>query len=158
MQIICDPSDVNSYVHLPAKAVLAVTQKPTEGYNLITLEWFMRTSIIPPMFAISVGHSRYSRECLEAHRFFNLVFPAIEQKSLLSLCGSTSGRDSDKFAVGEVSSFPGKLHKLPILKEAVANLECEIVTQVRSGDHIIYVGQVHYAWINQDKQLFYYGM
>ncbi|MCB5267689.1 MAG: flavin reductase, partial [Candidatus Cloacimonetes bacterium] len=51
--------------HLPSKVSLAVTQKPDGNYNLITLEWFMRTSIQPPMFAISIGHSRYSHECLQ---------------------------------------------------------------------------------------------
>ncbi|MDZ4121286.1 MAG: flavin reductase family protein [Candidatus Cloacimonadaceae bacterium] len=152
----CDYSDVNSLVHLPAKVVLAVSETPAGSYNLITLEWFMRTSIAPPMFAISIGHSRFSHDCFESKRFFNLVFPSDEQKSLLSLCGSTSGRDTDKFSLGDVNSIPGKLQKLPVLVDAVANLECEIVTQVRSGDHTIYVGQVHFAWINKEKNLFYY--
>jgi len=151
-----DFSEVYSKVHLPAKVVLAVTKKPDEGYKLITLEWFMRTSIQPPMFAISIGHSRYSLECLENFRFFNLVFPSPEQKPLLTLSGSNSGRDMDKFKVGNVDFLPGKLAKLPVLKEAIVNLECEIVTQVKSGDHCIYVGQVHYCWLNSEKELFYY--
>lgn len=156
MQSVCEFTDVNSLIHLPAKVVLAVTEKPQGGYNLITLEWFMRTSIQPPMFAISIGHSRFTHDCLETNRYFNLVFPALDQKQLLSLCGSTSGRDIDKFEEGKVSSFAGKLNKLPVLKDAVANLECEIVSQVRSGDHTIYVGQVHYSWRDKDKELFYY--
>ncbi len=143
-------------IHLPAKVALAVTVKPDGQYNLITIEWFMRTSIQPPMFAISIGHSRYSHDCLEENRYFNLVFPSMEQKDLLSLCGSNSGRDMDKFSAGDVQSFPGKLHKLPVLKDAVANFECEVVSQVRSGDHTIYVGQVHYCWQNVDKELFFY--
>ncbi len=156
MQTQCEFSDVNSLVHLPAKVVLAVSEKPDGSFNLITLEWFMRTSIMPPMFAISIGHSRFSHDCFETKRFFNLVFPSPEQKPLLSLCGSSSGRDIDKFAEGKVESFPGKLSKLPILKDAVANLECEIVSQVRSGDHTIYIGQVHYAWADKDKEFFFY--
>ncbi|HRY84569.1 MAG TPA: flavin reductase family protein, partial [Candidatus Cloacimonadota bacterium] len=109
-----------------------------------------------PMFAISIGHSRFSHDCLEAHRYFNLVFPSLEMKALLSLCGSASGRDTDKFETGKVASFPGKLHKLPILSEAVANFECELITQVRSGDHNIYVGEVKYSWLNEEKELFFY--
>lgn len=143
-------------IHLPAKVVLAVTQKPDGGHNLITLEWFMRTSIAPPMFAISIGHSRFSLQCLETTRFFNLVFPASDQKSLLSYCGSHSGQDLDKFHETGINFLPGKLHKLPILKNATANFECEIVSQVRTGDHTIYVGQVHYSWLNEDKELFFY--
>jgi len=144
-------------VHLPAKVALAVTQKPDGNYNLITIEWFMRTSIQPPMFAISIGTSRYSHECLQHSKYFNLVFPSLELKSLLSLCGSNSGREIDKFTAGEVKFFPGRLQKVPVLNEAVACFECEVVTQVRSGDHVIYVGQVHYSWSNPEKELFFYG-
>lgn len=142
--------------HLPSKVTLAVTQKPDGNFNLITLEWFMRTSIQPPMFAISVGHSRYSHDCLQDVRFFTLVFPSAEQKALLTLAGSKSGRDIDKFTAGDVKHFPGKLHKLPILSDATACFECEVVTQVKSGDHTIFVGEVKYSWKNDEKQLFYY--
>lgn len=143
-------------VHLPSKVALAVTQKPDGNYNLITLEWFMRTSIAPPMFAISIGHSRYSHDCLQDVRYFNLVFPSRAQKDLLSLAGSQSGRDIDKFSAGKVSSIPGKLHKLPILKDAAAVFECEVVTQVKSGDHTIFVGEVKYSWSNAEEKVFYY--
>lgn len=143
-------------VHLPAKVALAVTQKPDGNFNLITIEWFMRTSIQPPMFAISIGASRYSHDCLEANRYFNLVFPSLEIKPLLSLCGSNSGRDMDKFSAGDVKFIAGKLHKLPILTQAVANFECEVVSQVRSGDHTIYIGQVQYSWQDEERELFFY--
>ena len=143
-------------VHLPAKVALAVTEKPDGNYNLITIEWFMRTSIQPPMFAISIGTSRYSHDCLEENRFFNLVFPSPELKPLLTLCGSNSGRDMDKFTAGDVKYISGKLHKLPVLSEAVTCFECEVVSQIRSGDHTIYIGQVHYSWHNSDKELFCY--
>jgi flavin reductase (DIM6/NTAB) family NADH-FMN oxidoreductase RutF len=142
--------------HLPSKVTMAVTQKPDGSYNLITLEWFMRTSIQPPMFAISVGHTRYSHDCLQDVRYFNLVFPSAGMRELLALAGSKSGRDIDKFSAGAVDHFPGKLHKLPILSEAAACFECEVVTQVKSGDHTIFVGEVKYSWKNDDKELFYY--
>ncbi len=155
MQKMVDFSKANSMIHLPSKVVLAVTEKPSGGYNLITLEWFMRTSIEPLMYAISIGHNRYSHDCLEVNRYFNLVFPSADQKALLNLSGSTSGKTIDKFKEGRVDFTYGKYMKLPLLNEAVANLECEIVTQVRSGDHTIYVGQVHYCWLDENKEFLY---
>jgi len=152
-----DFSQAYAQVHLPAKVARAVTEKPGGGYNLITLEWFMRTSIQPAMFAISIGHSRYTLECLEKNRFFNLVFPGEELHPLCNLAGSTTGREIDKFAEGKVECFPGKLHKIPVLKESIVTFECEVITQVRSGDHNIYVGQVHYSWLNDEKQLYYFN-
>ncbi|HOY85275.1 MAG: flavin reductase family protein [Candidatus Cloacimonetes bacterium] len=152
-----DLTNAYGLVHLPAKVALAVTEKPGGGYNLITLEWFMRTSIQPPMFAISIGHSRFSHECLLENRFFNLVFPSVEMKPLCAMAGSTSGRDNDKFAQGAVETMPGKLRKLPVLKDAVAVFECEVTSQVRSGDHTIFVGEVRHCWANAGKELLVYS-
>lgn len=156
MMQLTDLPSAYGLVHLPAKVALAVTEKPDGNYNLITIEWFMRTSIQPPMFAISIGLSRFSHDCLENCRYFNLVFPSPEQKPLLALCGSHSGREIDKFTAAEVKYFPGRLHKLPILTDAIANFECEVVSQVRSGDHTIYIGEVAYSWHDNDKTLFWY--
>lgn len=149
-------AEAYSRVHLPSKVALAVVEKPGGGYNLITLEWFMRTSIAPPMFAISVGHSRFSHDCLQENRFFNLVFPSVEMKPLLAMAGSHSGRDLDKMEQGKVEFVPGKLHKLPVPKDSVAVFECEVTTQVRSGDHTIFVGEVKYCWENGERELLVY--
>ena len=143
-------------VHLPSRVVLAITEKPDGSFNLITLEWFMRTSIQPPMFAISIGHSRYSYECLQDKRWFNLIFPSPQLRDLLNLAGSHSGRDIDKFTAGKVEYFPGKFRQLPILKHATAALECEVVSQIKSGDHTIFIGEVKYSWKDEDQELYYF--
>jgi flavin reductase (DIM6/NTAB) family NADH-FMN oxidoreductase RutF len=140
------------HVKHPAKIALAIMQTPTEKYNMITLEWFMRTSIQPAMFAISIGHSRYSYECLQQTDSFNLCFPTSSMVETAKLAGSTSGREIDKFKVSGEEWFSGRFRGLPILKNAAANFECEIVTQVKSGDHTIYVGEVKQSWIDEDKE------
>ncbi len=151
-------ADIYPQVHLPAKIVMAVTQKPEGGYNLITLEWYMRTSIQPPMMAVSIGHNRFSWECLQKNRWFNLVFPSPEMRTLLNYAGLTSGKDTDKFVEMKVEFIKGKLQKLPILKDAFAVFECEVVTQIRTGDHTIFVGQVHYTWHNAENDFFYFNV
>ncbi|KQC07868.1 MAG: hypothetical protein APR54_05455 [Candidatus Cloacimonas sp. SDB] len=142
-----------SAVKKPAKITFAVVKDAEGKFNTITLEWFMRTSIKPPMLAISVGHTRYSHQCLQNFRYFNLCFPSKEMKEAARISGSRSGRDLNKInALGE-EFFPGKLAKLPVFRNAAANFECEIITQVRSGDHTIFVGQVKYSWLNKDKDI-----
>jgi len=140
-------------VKKPAKITMAVVQDKNGKNNLITLEWFMRTSIKPPMFAISIGHTRYSYECLQNFRYFNLCFPAKEMNMETLLCGTKSGRDIDKLKETKLDWFKGRLAQLPIIREAVANFECEIVTQVRSGDHTIFVGEVKHSWMNEGKEV-----
>ncbi|OQX70532.1 MAG: hypothetical protein B6D62_04635 [Candidatus Cloacimonas sp. 4484_275] len=138
----------------PSKIAIAVTKDENEKkINLITLEWFMRTSINPPMFAISVGHRRYSYSCLQKFRYFNLCFPSVEMKQTALIAGTTSGRNVNKLDLISESFFSGKLAKLPVFENAVANFECEIFSQIRSGDHTIFIGKVKYSWIGENQNL-----
>ncbi len=140
-------------VKKPAKITFAVVKDKAGKFNTITLEWFMRTSIKPPMIAISIGQTRYSYECLQNFRYFNLCFPSKKMREAALISGSRSGRDTDKIEVMQEDHFPGKLAKLPVFKNAAANFECEIVTQVRSGDHTIFVGEVKHSWVNKERSL-----
>ncbi len=146
-------SSAYAQVHLPAKVALVVTKKPDGMFNLMTLQWFMRTSIQPPMFAISIGNNRFSHSCIEENRYFNLVFPTVEMKPICSTAGSTTGSEVDKFELTQVDYIDGKFQKLPVLTQAKAVFECEVVSQFRSGDHTIYVGEVKYSWLNESGEL-----
>ena len=146
-------SKVSMATKHPARVARAIVQGKKSKYNMITLEWFMKTSIKPPMFAISIGHTRYSHECLQNVRFFNLCLPSKEMTEISMICGSKSGRDIDKFEVTGVKWFAGRLAKLPIIEEAKANFECKIISQVRSGDHTIFVGEVKHSWLNAEKEV-----
>lgn len=135
------------------RVALAIVELPDGQANVITLEWFMKTSIKPPMFAISVGHERYSHVALQENRYFNLVIPSSDMRESTLYFGTKSGRFSDKLKEQNIKSFPGKYKKLPILEDAVANFECKIITQVNSGDHTIFVGEVKYSWVDEDREI-----
>lgn len=138
-----------SGVKHPARVTMAIVQDEAGEFNTITLEWFMRTSIQPPMFAISIGHTRYSHECLQKQRYFNLCFPSPAQVPLTILSGSASGRNTRKLA--DIPWFKGRLAGYPIIKDSAAVFECVVTSQVRSGDHTIFVGEVKYAWHHPDQ-------
>ena len=149
MEIRTQPTDYETahrQTKHPARVAVAVVQSADGTPNMITLEWFMRTSITPPMLAISVGHARHSHTCLQQNRHFNLVLPSPQQADLARMCGSMSGAQVDKFESTGVRWFKGRLAGLPVIQGAAAVFECEVVTQVRSGDHTIYVGEVKHSW------------
>ena len=148
-----DISKVIAATKHPSRVTMAVCKDEKGNFNAITLEWFMRTSINPPMFAISIGHQRYSYNCLQKNRYFNLCFPSKQLKESVVFCGTKSGRDFDKFKETKMDWFPGKLAGYPVIKGAVATFECEIVSQVKSGDHTIYAGEVKHAFLDKSKEL-----
>lgn len=141
-----DFSEAGKVIVKPQRIAIAISECDNK-YNMITLEWFMRTSIDPPMFAISIGHTRFSHECLQKNRHFNLFFPSDEQKDIVKMAGTLSGRDIDKFAESGVKWFHGRYRKLPIINDAKAVFECEITSQINSGDHTIFIGKVKYSWL-----------
>ncbi len=143
-------SEVYQRIKHPARVAIAIVKSDSGLYNPITLEWFMRTSIVPPMFAISIGHTRFSYNCLQSNRFFNLVIPNLNQKDFTILAGSRSGRDMDKLAKSDEPWFKGRLAGYPIIKNAAATFECKVINQVRSGDHTIFTGEVKYAWLGDE--------
>jgi flavin reductase (DIM6/NTAB) family NADH-FMN oxidoreductase RutF len=149
-------SKVIQYVKDPVRIALAVVRDGEGKDNAITLEWHMRTSIEPPMLAISIGHTRYSYQCLKAYRYFNLCFPSPEQVEAVNICGSLSGKNEDKFSLCGFDTFPGKLARLPVIRNAAANFECEVINQIRSGDHTIFTGEIKFAWYNREKRVITY--
>ncbi len=151
--IECKYSDAVSRMNRPSRLALAVCSSENGPANIITLGWFMRTSITPPMFAISVGLFRYSHELLSKYRNFVLAIPSVSMAEITMKCGMQSGRDIDKFKEFQIATRKGKLSPIPLLTDAVANFECKTITQVRSGDHTIFVGEVKYAWQYADKTL-----
>jgi flavin reductase (DIM6/NTAB) family NADH-FMN oxidoreductase RutF len=113
----------------------------------------MTTSHIPPMLAISVGLTRYSREVIQQAGEFVISFPSGAMAEQTLFFGSYSGRDTDKFAECRVNLQPAAKIDSVILTDAVANFECRLVSEHQTGDHMIFVGKVLASYMNKDENL-----
>ena len=126
----------------PEQIVMAVCVSEEGKPNIITLGWTMLTSHLPPMMAISVGHTRYSHDLIQRRGHFVVCFPSEAQKDAMIFCGTHSGRDYDKFAETGLEPALGTKTEVPLIGDAVANFECKVVLSLVTGDHTIFVGQV----------------
>lgn len=126
----------------PEQIAIAVARDPKGNYNPITIGWVMPTSIHPPMLALSIGGDRWTAEAIRRAREFVLAYPSETQVEAAKYFGTHSGRDSKKFAT--VHCETERAHKVDslILSDAVANFECRLVTELKTGDHVIFVGEV----------------
>ena len=113
----------------PEQIGWAVSVTPEGRPNVIVLGWVMPASGVPPMIAISVGHTRYSHECIKKCKEFVVVFPAVGQEEATSLCGTKSGRDTDKFKEAGLTAIKAKKVKPPLVDGAAANFECRLVQE-----------------------------
>jgi flavin reductase (DIM6/NTAB) family NADH-FMN oxidoreductase RutF len=64
----------------PYPYTLVVTLDKKGKPNVMGLSWWTFTSLQPPMIAISVGHPRYTHECIEKNKEFVLCFPSNNPK------------------------------------------------------------------------------
>jgi flavin reductase (DIM6/NTAB) family NADH-FMN oxidoreductase RutF len=126
----------------PYPYTLVVTSDKKGKPNAMGLSWWTFTSLQPPMIAISVGHARYTHECIEAGKEFVLCFPSKEQAQAAWLCGIKSGRKTDKFTEAVFTTTPSKAVKPPILERATVAYECKVVGQMECGDHTLYIAEI----------------
>jgi flavin reductase (DIM6/NTAB) family NADH-FMN oxidoreductase RutF len=110
----------------------------------------MQTSFEPLLFAVSIGHTRYSHQLLSECKEFVLAFPNEDQANEMWYCGSHSGRKVEKFAKSGFEPLPATKVKPPLIRGACANLECKLISTLETGDHTIFVGEVVAAHVEPD--------
>ena len=126
----------------PYPYTLVVTLDEKSKPNAMGVSWWTFTSLRPLMIAISVGHPRYTHECLEGCKEFVLCFPSQEQARVAWLCGTKSGRKTDKFQEAGLTTIPSKVVRPPIIEGSTVAYECKVVGQMECGDHTLYNGEV----------------
>jgi flavin reductase (DIM6/NTAB) family NADH-FMN oxidoreductase RutF len=134
----------------PLPITIAIAVDAHGRANPITLAWCMRTSLTPPLYAISIGQTRYSLEALRHSRAFVLCFPSAAMAEAARIFGTQSGREIDKLTVARLATTPATRVPGVLLADAAANIECEVVSEHPTGDHVIFVGQVLAAHVNAD--------
>ena len=133
----------------PESVVIAIARDPQGKYNPITLGWKMIVSHAPPMMAVAIGKTRYSMEAFNSAGEFVISFPSEHQADEALFYGTKSGRDIDKFAEAGADTIPAEKIDCVLLAEAVANFECRLVSQLETGDHVVFVGEIVCSHINE---------
>jgi flavin reductase (DIM6/NTAB) family NADH-FMN oxidoreductase RutF len=133
----------------PMHTVLVTSVGKTGKPNIITLAWAMPASINPPLVAISVSPRRHSHTLIEETKEFVVNIPTLDMLDEAVFCGTTSGRNHDKFKEAGLTPFQGKKVKAPFIEECVGHLECKLHSQFTAGDHTIFVGEIVDAYVDK---------
>jgi flavin reductase (DIM6/NTAB) family NADH-FMN oxidoreductase RutF len=119
--------------------VYAVGVTDGQRRDAFTAAWIMQASFEPLLLAVSINPDNASYELLHATGGFTVNVLKQGQLDLARRLGTKSGRDEDKLA--GLRSRPGRLGS-PILEDALAYFECELLGRTRAGDHELVLGQV----------------
>ena len=104
-----------------------------------TAAWLTQVSFEPLLIALSVNPGNATYPLLRESRRFAVSILGEDQLDLARSFGTRSGRDEDKLA--DVRWRPGR-GDAPVLEDAVAFLECEIVDDRPAGDHRLVLARV----------------
>ncbi|HBE76384.1 MAG TPA: flavin reductase [Firmicutes bacterium] len=97
------------------------TNTMTIGWGHIGFAWGK------PIFTAMVRSSRYTYELIEKSNEFTVSIPLNPMKQALGICGSKSGRETDKIAAAELTLLPGQKIATPVISGCGLHFECKIV-------------------------------
>ena len=131
----------------PKVPALLLTQSDQHGPNIMTAAWWMVAGYNPFRFQVAVSHKTYTYEIVEANPEFVMAAPTAEMIDALTLAGKVSGRDLDKIDHLGLETIPGKDVDVPLLKNAVGNIECSVLDSFEFENCTYYFGTVENAYV-----------
>ena len=152
------------------KGVL-LTTRANGKVNTMSISWgALGIEWNKPIFTTYVREGRFTRELLDANGEFTVNVPLEGcDSSLISKCGTVSGRDVDKIAANGLTLVDGEAVSVPGIKEYPLTLECRVTYKQLQDDsaiapadlakfykpgyggtHIAYFGEIVAAYIIED--------
>ena len=135
----------------PRQAVL-VTADSGGKSNAAAVEWLMPVSEKPPMLAFSLANNSMTLDLICSSMEFVVAIPPEKMRDAVLLCGTTSGKFIDKFEEARLTQVKASRVSAPLVLEALANLECRVLSCTSAGDHSIVVGEVVEAHEPKEEQ------
>jgi flavin reductase (DIM6/NTAB) family NADH-FMN oxidoreductase RutF len=105
--------------------------------NAFTAAWVMQVSYDPLLLALSINPTHSSYLLLKEGRSFSVNVLKKDQFDLADLFGRSDLADKlalTKWTTGRIG--------LPLLREALAWFECQVVSEHPAGDHVLVQGRV----------------
>ena len=104
-----------------------------------TVNWVFQASFDPPMLAVSVEKSSKTLGLIRQHKAFAINVYRADQRELAGQLGRRSAKTPAKFQ--GVQWTPGKTG-VPLLTEAIANVECRVASELDAGDSVVIVADI----------------
>ncbi len=136
-----------------------LTVKDGDKVNTMTIGWAnIGYQWKKPILTVLVRKSRYSYELIENTEEFTVSMPLnVDLKKELTICGSKSGRDIDKFKECNLVLEEGKKTTTPIIGNCDMHFECKIVYKQEMEPSLLCDEIKDGAYKNGDYHVLYYG-
>jgi flavin reductase (DIM6/NTAB) family NADH-FMN oxidoreductase RutF len=147
----------NIYHLLHPKITFFLTSVDKKGKpNVMTCAWATPASDKPPIVIVCVSKESFTVKLIKQTKEFVINIPPKKLLKALWICGSTSGRDTDKFIKAKLHISKAKKVKPPVIDSCVGHIECRLWKTVESGECYAFFGEVLSAYA--DDKYFKKGM
>jgi len=145
-----DDTQFRAIMRSMAVGVTVITTAHEGHKHGMTATAFSSVSADPPSVLIVLNRSTRTHPILSAGRHFVVNLLAEHQ---IDISQRFSAKIDDQFdGIGYSENREG----IPVLKESVANLECEIMAEMDVGTHTIFIGKVTNGTVSAVKPLIYH--
>lgn len=110
--------------------------------NVFTVAWHVPVSRKPVSVAISIGTSNYSHDIIQRAGEYVINVPTADIIDKVVICGTTSGRNVNKFEKAGLTAISSKKLDTPLVEECVGHIECKVRDTISQGDHSVFIGEV----------------
>jgi Conserved protein/domain typically associated with flavoprotein oxygenases, DIM6/NTAB family len=122
--------------------VVLVSCGDLDNSNIITIAWCGVACSKPPLLIISIRPSRYSSGIIKESGDFVINIPTQEFLKEADICGTISGRDTDKFKLCSFTKSKPSVVKSPLIEECPTSIECKVTKILGLGAHDMFIGEV----------------
>ena len=130
----------------------ALTSRDGEDMNVMVLNWFTQVSFEPQHVAIGLQKTSYSYGLIQKNKFFAVNILDKDSLEVIKQFAKSREKNPDKFK--SVNYTEGSATGVPILDEAAAYLECEIIEFVETGSgHDVVVAKVVGAGVRKQGKV-----
>lgn len=138
-----------TFTLMEAGPVVLVTTYDGKKNNVMTISWTMVLDFTP-RFAMTTGEWNYSFAALRKTKECVISIPTVDMLDKVVGIGTCSGKDTDKFEKFKLTPVKGKKVNAPLIKEALANIECKVVEIIKR--HNIVVLDAVAAYVDRSRK------
>ena len=130
------------FAHRCLEVAIIVTAHSGGKENAMAVAWHTSISIRPPLYGVSISPKRFTYQLIVDSKEFGVNFLPFEAAELVASVGGSSGQEMDKFERFNIARDKPLKTAVPILKDAYAAYECQLVDDRSYGDHRLLVGEI----------------
>ena len=133
----------------PEPVVLVTTRFANGKPNVMACAWVALASSDPWMFVLAIDAESRTYKLILKTKQFVVAFPHEGMDQETKYAGTHHGHGQDKLAEAGLAAQAASKVKAPLIRDALANFECQLVETHHPGDCPLIVGQVVAAHLHR---------